>query len=171
MSEEKKVRETSETKNVLNCPSLAEMSQVAKKHKLTHNSSRIKTVFYKHRRSNVKLADNMDNIFAPDTYCYSKRDTKSAPCYPFSVDRINPPFAFIEQYNEEVKQKVSASERKFDSLSKNIVSLKDLVEGTWRENEETAVLEKKEFSINERSITKKKKVRDVTNIIKFNLLL
>ncbi|XP_020300595.1 dynein heavy chain 3, axonemal isoform X2 [Pseudomyrmex gracilis] len=152
MFEEKKIRETSDKKNVLNCLSLAEMSRVAKKHKLTHNSSRIKTVFYKYRRNNVKPADN--------TYCYSKRGIKSTSCHFFSVDRIliKPPFTFIEHYNEEVKQKVIASGKKFDSLSKNIVSLKDVVEGTLKESEEATALKKKELFVNKRSITKRRMI-------------
>lgn len=170
MSEEKKTRETLDKRNLLNYPLLVKMSRVAKKQKLTHKS-RTKTVPHKYRRASVKSADSMDSIFTPDTYYYrpSKRVTKSAPCHPISVDGIlaNPSRVFIERYNEEVKQRViAASERKLDSLPKNIVSLKDLMEGTWEESEEAKALKKKELTVDKSKITKKTKVtKDVANII------
>lgn len=140
------------------------------KEKLLQESSWTKTVPYKHWHSYAKPSDSIGSIFTPGAYHFrsrtvSKRDVKPR-WHPFGVDGklVSPPRVFVERHNEEVQRRAIA-ERKRDALPENIVSLRDLADGTWlhrKKSRKAKILKKRELSVQKGRITKRKLEREVT---------
>lgn len=176
MAEEKKTCETLEKINATIAqhvdyllPGTSKALQFEKKPKLIQESSWTKTVPYKHWHTYVKPTDSIGSIFTPEAYHRPrilKREVKLAQWYPLSTDKMlaAPPFILIERYNKEVQQKtVATTEKKHDSLPENIVSLRDLADGTWlrKKSRKRRALKRKELSIHEGRIMKRKLDREV----------
>lgn len=151
-------------------PGTSKALQFEKKPKLIQESSWTKTVPYKHWHSYVKPTDSIGSIFTPGAYHHRarilKREVKPAQWYPLSADKVlaTPPRILIERHNKEVQRRVvAAAEKKRDSLPENIVSLRDLADGTWlrKKSRKGRALKRKELSIHEGRITKRKLDREV----------
>lgn len=152
-------------------PETSKALQFEKKPKLIQESSWTKTVPYKHWHNYVKPTDSIGSIFTPSVYHHrarilTKRKIKPAQWYPLSADKIlaTPPRILIERHNKEVQQRVAAAaEKKCDSLPENIVSLKDLADGTWlqKKSRKARALKRKELYIHKGRTMKKKLDREV----------
>ncbi|KMQ95743.1 dynein heavy chain axonemal [Lasius niger] len=151
-------------------PETSKALQFVKKPKLIQESSWTKTVSYKHWHSYVKPTDSIGSIFTPGAYPYqarslTKREVKPARWYPLSADKVlaAPPRILIERHNKEIQRRAAAAEKKRDSLPENIVSLRDLADGTWlrKKSRKARDLKRKELSIHEGRITKKKLDREI----------
>lgn len=139
-------------------PETSKALQFVKKPKLLQESSWTKTVSYKHWHNYAKPTDSIGSIFTPGAYPYrarilTKREVKPVSPYPLSVDEVlaAPPRILIERHNEEVQRRVAATEKKRTSLPENIVSLRDLADGTWlrKKRHKAKALKKRELSIQE----------------------
>lgn len=148
---------------------------LAEKQKLIQESSWTRTVPYTHWHSYVKPTDSIGSIFTSGIHVYrtrtlTKRGVKPARWHPFGTEGVlaSPPRVFVERHNEEVKRKTAAmAEKRRDSLPENIVSLKDLADDTWlrKKSRKARILMKKELSVREGRITKRKSDREVTRDI------
>lgn len=179
MAEEKEACGTSDKINTMvpqhedySSPETPKVLQFTKKPKLIQESSWTKTVPYKHWHSYVKPSDSIGSIFTPSAYHHrdvrivTKREVKPARWYPLSADKVpaTPPRTLIEQHNKEVQRKTAAAtEKKRGSLPENIISLRDLADGTWlrKKSRKAKALKKKELSIHEERIAKRKMDREV----------
>ncbi|EZA46954.1 Dynein heavy chain 3, axonemal [Ooceraea biroi] len=150
------------------------LEEIDLKQRLIQESSWTKTVPYKHWHDYAKPSDSIGSIFAPGAYhCRGRTLSKRAPkprWHPFGVDGklVNPPRVFIELHNEEVKRKAAvAAEKKRDALPENIVSLRDLADGTWlrKKSRKAKILKKRELSIQKGRITKRKSEREIINYV------
>ncbi|GAB1862505.1 Dynein heavy chain 3, axonemal [Camponotus japonicus] len=177
MAEEKKTCGTLDKLNTVAqhmdylLPETSKALQCEEKPKLIQESSWTKTVPYKHWHNYVKPTDSIGSIFTPSVYHHrarilTKRKIKPAQWYPLSADKIlaTPPRILIERHNKEVQQRVAAAaEKKCDSLPENIVSLKDLADGTWlqKKSRKARALKRKELYIHKGRTMKKKLDREI----------
>lgn len=147
-------------------PKTSKAMQLKKKPKLIQESSWTTTVPYKHWHNYVKPTDSIGSIFTPSAYYYrtrtlTKREIKPRLWYPLSADKMleTPPRNLIERHNKEVQRRAAAAvEKKRDSLPENIVSLKDLADGTWlqKKSRKAKVLKRKELFTHKGRIMKRK---------------
>ncbi|KAG5305945.1 DYH3 protein, partial [Pseudoatta argentina] len=149
--------------------------QFSEKQQLIQESSWTKAVPYKYWHSYVKPTDSIGSIFTPGVHTYRtrtliRRDVKPVRWHPFGIDGmlVSPPRIFIERHNEEVKRRAAAlAEKECDTLPKNIVNLRDLMDDTWlrKKHQKARILKEKELSIHRRKITKQRLDRKMVRYI------